>query len=56
LIAIRFLIRAFALEVTRIIPPFRLKFRMGEMVLRERESPSGKRPLEVFGEKMGRKY
>jgi hypothetical protein len=31
-----------------IIPPFCLKFRMGEMVLRERKGPSRKGSLEVF--------
>ena len=35
-----------------IIPPFCLKFRMGEMVLRERKSPSWKGAFEVVGEEI----
>jgi hypothetical protein len=35
-----------------IIPPFCLKFRMREMVLRERKSSSRKGPLEVVTEEI----
>jgi hypothetical protein len=35
-----------------IIPPFCLKFRMGEMVLRERKSSSRKGAFEILGKEI----
>jgi hypothetical protein len=36
-----------------IIPPFRFEFRMRKMILRKRENPSRKGPLELFSKNVG---
>jgi hypothetical protein len=54
LITVGFLIRVQGLEMARIVPPFRSKFRMGKMISREGKDSSRKGPLEVFSGGRGR--